>query len=496
VDGGAKSSGNGGSQIPKSNIVATHVFSPTSSSPASVNGETSSAGNAPAKPSYATAAGKPSGTKVNFRTLYTPRGNGIDVVIPVESIRTVSERFSNTAYGYFLGKKVAYPVVVNYVRNTWGKYGLPDVNLLKEDFGTVHVWVKLHSVPITTFSEDGLSAIATKLGTPLTLDSYTTDTCIQSWGRSSYARAMIELRAYTELKDNIVAAMPKIVGEGHYTCNIRVEYEWKPPRCACCKIFGHVLEECPKNMGVGVTKNVKKTSQTPKGIPVGQKMVFKPKKFINLSLKSLLPTMEGTRRQVWNLRMRLVSQTLLMRLIRLIMMWNWVPTGDLHDWIENLIIDGKSILVDNDVKPLRKADEDSEDEVALVDNDMAKFLAKNDGYGTQSLLEQWKDSHEHDDYEYNPYDDDLYEDVIKIHIAGSVWSKEYIDHGFTKSVKEHDRCYVVLEELRSMIVGGALIHMNREGSKHESRRIHPTLGNFGGNYASNQSSFNNGRVKE
>nr|GEW41637.1 uncharacterized mitochondrial protein AtMg00810-like [Tanacetum cinerariifolium] len=44
-----------------------------------------------------------------------------------------------------------------------------------------------------------------------------------------------------------------------------------------------------------------------------------------------------------------------------------------------------------------------------VDNDMAKFLAKNDGYGTQSLLEQWKNSHEHDDYEYDPYDEDLYE---------------------------------------------------------------------------------------
>nr|GEU89687.1 hypothetical protein [Tanacetum cinerariifolium] len=53
--------------------------------------------------------------------------------------------------------------------------------------------------------------------------------CIQSWGRSSYARALIEVRADVELKDNIVAAMPKIVGVGFYTCNICVEYEWKPP---------------------------------------------------------------------------------------------------------------------------------------------------------------------------------------------------------------------------------------------------------------------------
>ncbi|GJV91858.1 putative reverse transcriptase domain-containing protein [Tanacetum coccineum] len=193
--------------------------------------------NAPGKSSYANVTGKPSGKKLNIRTLFTPGGNGIDVVVPVDSIRAISERFGNTAYAFFLGKKVAYPVVANNVRNTWGKFGLvrsmfsastglfsfqfssidgldamlengpwfirnnplilkkwnPDENLLKEDVSTVPVWVKFYGVPVTTFSDDGLSAIATKLGTPLMLDSYTSDMCMQSWGRSSYARVMIEL---------------------------------------------------------------------------------------------------------------------------------------------------------------------------------------------------------------------------------------------------------------------------------------------------------------
>ncbi|GJX70226.1 hypothetical protein Tco_0307397 [Tanacetum coccineum] len=61
---------------------------------------------------------------LNFCTLFTPAGNGVNVVVPVESIRAISERFANTAYGFFFGKRVAYPVVANYVRNTWGKYGL------------------------------------------------------------------------------------------------------------------------------------------------------------------------------------------------------------------------------------------------------------------------------------------------------------------------------------------------------------------------------------
>ncbi|GKD43600.1 retrovirus-related pol polyprotein from transposon TNT 1-94, partial [Tanacetum coccineum] len=66
----------------------------------------------------------PLSTPVTSEAGIAPGGNGIDVVVPVESIRTVSDRFANTVYGFFLRKRVAYPVVNNYVRNTWGKFGL------------------------------------------------------------------------------------------------------------------------------------------------------------------------------------------------------------------------------------------------------------------------------------------------------------------------------------------------------------------------------------
>ncbi|GKC08314.1 zinc finger, CCHC-type containing protein, partial [Tanacetum coccineum] len=251
---------------------------------------TTTAGNAPSKSSYVNITGKPSGKKVNVHTLFTPGGNGIDVVVLVDSIRAISECFANTAYGFFLGKKVSYPVVANYVRNTWGKYGLvcsmfsSSTGLFSFQFSSMDGLyamlenVKLHGVPVTAFSDDSLSAIATKLGTPLMLDSYTSDMCLQSWGRSSYARVIIELRADVELKVNIVVAMPKITREGHYTCNFRVEYEWKPPRCSSCKVFGHIHEECPKNTGAGEKKTVKKPSQTSRGVSVGPKMGFKPHK--------------------------------------------------------------------------------------------------------------------------------------------------------------------------------------------------------------------------
>nr|GEV97197.1 hypothetical protein [Tanacetum cinerariifolium] len=51
---------------------------------------TTSAGNAPGKSLYANVTGKSSGKKLNNRTLFTPEGNGIDVVVSVESIRDIS----------------------------------------------------------------------------------------------------------------------------------------------------------------------------------------------------------------------------------------------------------------------------------------------------------------------------------------------------------------------------------------------------------------------
>ncbi|GJZ82794.1 putative reverse transcriptase domain-containing protein [Tanacetum coccineum] len=252
--------------------------------------------------------------KLNFHTLFTPGGNGIDVVILVESICAISEQFANTAYGFFLGKHVAYHVV------------------------------KLHGVPVTDFSEDGLSAIDTKLSTPLMLDSYTSDMCMQSWGRSSYARAMIKLRADVELKDNIVVAMPKITGEGHYTGNIRVKYEWKPPR------------PVPKKPNASSSGNKKKDVEPT--IEVSKSNPFDVLNSVDNDVDST-----GT-----------------------------APIIDKIGKFEDLLTSGQAILMDEAGNPLKKVefsgDYECKDEVASVDNDMARSLASERvGFGTQSLLE-------------------------------------------------------------------------------------------------------------
>ncbi|GJZ89184.1 reverse transcriptase domain, reverse transcriptase zinc-binding domain protein [Tanacetum coccineum] len=322
---------------------------------------------------------KASGKRVNFRTLFTPGGNGIDVVVPVESIRAISEQFANTSYVFFLGKQVAYPVVANYVRNTWGKYGL--VRLMFNS-----------STGLFSFqfsSMDGLDAM------------------FENGPWSIYTRAMIELRADVELKDNIVVAMPKITREGHYTCNIHVVYERKSPRCASCKVFGHIHEECLKNtVGFKPTKEYrpvpKKHTANSSGI---KKKDADPTNTVSDSnpfevLNSVNNDVEmGTNGGTSNLDK------------------NGANSSESSFWnVKNssTIIDGKAILVDEASNPLKKVeclcDHDSEDEVSSVDNDMARDLAsERTGFGTQSLLEQWRDSYGNGDYDDDPYDDDIYE---------------------------------------------------------------------------------------
>ncbi|GJZ17680.1 hypothetical protein Tco_0553803 [Tanacetum coccineum] len=145
-----------------------------------------STGNLNKGTSYANLfTGGPSRKAMNFRTLFTLRGNRADVVVPVESIRVISEQFANTAYGFFLGKHLC------------GGLGCDACK-----------WSMVYSQQ-STYSK--------KVDSRCEL--------IERRFRSTNARALIKVRADVELKDNIVVAMLKLVGEGFYTCNVHVEYK-------------------------------------------------------------------------------------------------------------------------------------------------------------------------------------------------------------------------------------------------------------------------------
>ncbi|GJW53302.1 hypothetical protein Tco_0097387 [Tanacetum coccineum] len=221
--------------------------------------------------------------------------------------------------------------------------------------------------------------------------------------RSSYTRAMIELQAHVELKDTI-------------------------------------LEECPKNPGLGVVKNLKKPSHASRGVPVSLKVSFKPTKEYRPILKKptantsgnkkkrVEPTKEGSNSNPFD-GLDLVDNDEELGTNEGTLnlasngdnssgssFWNvetsstrTTPIVDRFGKIEKLIMDGKLTLVDNDGKPLKNVDypgdHDSEDEVESADNDMAHSMAfERVGFGTK-----WRDCYEIDDYDEDPYDDDMNE---------------------------------------------------------------------------------------
>nr|GEX89695.1 hypothetical protein [Tanacetum cinerariifolium] len=276
-----------------------------------------------------------------------------------------------------------------------------------------------------------------------------TPSVVDMTGRSSYARVMVELKANVELKDNIVVAMPKITRDNHYTCIVRVEYEWKPPRCSSCKVFGLVYEECTKNTGAGEKKIVKKPSQTSRGVSVGPKIGFKPQKEYqpvtkkpntsssgnkkkgvepNIKVSNSNPfdvlnsvdndgefgTNRGTNNLVNNKATSCGSSFI--NIDNKGECASNTPIGAKIDKIKRQNDEGKLRMLDNDGNPLVPTGiVESDSEVELVFDETANLRIStigkdrsDKGYGTNSLLEQWRDSYPDND-DYDPYDDDMYD---------------------------------------------------------------------------------------
>ncbi|GJS18094.1 RNA-directed DNA polymerase, eukaryota, reverse transcriptase zinc-binding domain protein [Tanacetum coccineum] len=175
--------------------------------------------------------------------------------------------------------------------------------------------VKFHDVSLVAYKSDELSLIVTKIGTLMMLDSYTSSMCLVTWDRSTYARILIEIDVCNGFSDNLVIAVPNLDRPGYTKETILVKYEWKPPHCSTCLIFGHSVDDCQKAQKLVVNK-------------AGQ------------------------------------SSTLLVYKINM---------------FKQQLPEGKCVLLDDEGKPLKNidytGDHDNEDEVEPVDNEMANILA-------------------------------------------------------------------------------------------------------------------------
>nr|GEU48884.1 hypothetical protein [Tanacetum cinerariifolium] len=104
--------------------------------------------------------------------------------------------------------------------------------------------------------------LGTQIGKPIMLDAFTSSMCVESWGRISFAWALIEINAAVGLKKEVIMAIPDEEGDGYIKEVVRVEYEWKPLHCVDCKTFGHDTTLCPKRVLEEVPKNSTRDAKT------------------------------------------------------------------------------------------------------------------------------------------------------------------------------------------------------------------------------------------
>ncbi|GJU29253.1 trichome birefringence-like protein 3 [Tanacetum coccineum] len=193
--------------------------------------------------------------KLKFRALLNPEQvANADFVLPLATLTATQQRFQKVIKdenGLFFFKFASLagleqgPWLIRNMHMILTKWS-PNLSLTKDKVTKVLVWVKLHKVPVVAYSKDGLSLIATQIGQAVMLDTFTSTMCADPWGRMGYDRALIEVSADKELKQEVIMAVPEVVGMGHTNVNISVEYELKPPLCHECHVLGHNLDQCPK----------------------------------------------------------------------------------------------------------------------------------------------------------------------------------------------------------------------------------------------------------
>ncbi|GJR07444.1 zinc knuckle CX2CX4HX4C containing protein [Tanacetum coccineum] len=104
----------------------------------------------------------------------------------------------------------------------------------------IPLWVKIYNVPLEAWNVEGISRIASRIGTPIIMDKVTTFMCERRYRRASFARVLIEVDDAKGIVDNVEIWYKKL----NRTMKLRVEYAWQPSLCSHCCVFGHSFKGC------------------------------------------------------------------------------------------------------------------------------------------------------------------------------------------------------------------------------------------------------------
>ncbi|GAA0146433.1 hypothetical protein LIER_36311 [Lithospermum erythrorhizon] len=110
----------------------------------------------------------------------------------------------------------------------------PESITVKKGVESVHTWVRFPNLILQFWNPEMLRKIGNHIGNPKFSDSTTT-----GMEKIAYARLCIEVSA----KEKLSGLVP-LVNERDQEFQQKVVYEWLPPRCSHCHLFGHTDNSC------------------------------------------------------------------------------------------------------------------------------------------------------------------------------------------------------------------------------------------------------------
>nr|GEW25381.1 DUF4283 domain-containing protein [Tanacetum cinerariifolium] len=125
----------------------------------------------------------------------------------------------------------------------------------KKDHEIIPLWIKLFNLPLATWSSKGISATASSLGKHVIMDQTTAKMYDEGVGRIGYARLLIEVNAQDNLKNIIEICYKNAKQKTSYSKYVNVVYDWMPPKCEFCKVFGHVHAKPKARQNIEPVKN-------------------------------------------------------------------------------------------------------------------------------------------------------------------------------------------------------------------------------------------------
>ncbi|KAL0283847.1 UNVERIFIED_CONTAM: hypothetical protein Sradi_7214900 [Sesamum radiatum] len=229
--------------------------------------------------------------------------NGEIIIRPTkEVVDNGSKKWQTTAVGYCLGRRPYFPQLEAFARANWKglqqvsatssgffffrfttRFAMEDVieggpwlfqgqpivlqfweqgmSLRRQKHTQIPVWIRLRHLPMEYWTEEGLSTVASGIGTPLYTDGIT-----KNCSRLDYARVCVLLDFSSALPKHLVVISPTLRNGKEDPKRVDVEYEWLPQRCSHCCSLGHVATSCPENTkkisNPPITIFVKKQSAT------------------------------------------------------------------------------------------------------------------------------------------------------------------------------------------------------------------------------------------